>query len=306
MTGACLMPEANMKTFYELVVVIPVGPACHVEFIADTIRSVLHYTAAPPKIILADDSQKGTGESVRIMFPDTEVVASEKSLGKLCGLYINLSNAYQYALNNYSFDALLRLDTDALVIGNDPAREAINLFKQHPEIGLAGQYPNDYNGNEWDKGWPRFQLSRFTHILKMWKHAFINIPLRKYYRRAVKHGYIMGESVFGGSYIFSEKGLQKLSDAKLLPANIFKTLDLEEDHLFSLLIKSVDMHFGDLSSGDKPFACSWKGLPDSPEHLHKNGKKIIHSVRYYNNMKEPEIRTYFKQIRKLESLSVLT
>ncbi len=290
-----------MKNFFELVVVIPVGPKCNAEFIEDTIKSLLHYTVDVPKIILADDSHKGTGNFLKIIFPDIDVITTTKNLGKFCGLYINLSNAFQHALKNYSFKVLLRMDTDALIINNDPAREAVNLFEQHPDIGIAGQYPLDYNDKSWDRSWPYFQLSRFTHILKMWKRPLVNLPLRKYYTRAVKHGYVMAESVFGGACFYSERCLKKLADAKLLPVNIFKTLILEEDHLFAILVKSVGMNLGDLSSGDKPFACAWKDLPDSPEHLFKKGKKIIHSVRCYYKMKEAEIRRYFRQIRKLEA-----
>ena len=294
-----------MKQFYELIVVIPVGPKCNADFIEDTIKSVLHYSICSPKIILADDSQKGTGEFLKILFPELDVITTKKNLGKLCGLYINLSNAFKHALNKYSFNVLLRMDTDALVIGCDPAREAIKLFQQHPDIGIAGQYPLDYTGKLWDRSWPCWQLSRFTHILKMWKRPLINLALRKYYKRAAKHAYITGESVFGGACFFSEQCLQKLSDANLLPVKIFKTLVLEEDHLFAILIKSIGMHFGDLSSGNKPLACAWQDLPDSPEHLYKKQKKIIHSVRCYYNLNEPQIRRYFRQLRKLESSPIL-
>ena len=290
-----------MKKFFELVVVIPIGPTCNAEYITDTVDSILHYTTASLKIIFADDSQKQTGDLLKSIYTNADVVTTAKSMGKLCGLYINLSQAFQHALQHYSFTALLRMDTDALIIGDDPVREAVQLFKQHPDIGIAGQYPLDYNGNEWDKGWPRFQLSRFTHILKMWKRPLVNFQLRKHYKRAVKHGYIMGESVFGGACFYSNKCLAAMNDAGLLKKEIFKTLDLEEDHLFAILAKSVGMNFGDLSSGNKPFACAWKNLPASPEQLYETHKKIIHSVRGYNNIKEPEIRRFFRQRRKLNS-----
>jgi hypothetical protein len=294
-----------MKKFYELVVVIPIGPQCKLQYIVDTINSVLHYTYTTSKIILADDSQTQTGALVKQIFPDVDVIAFKENLGKFCGLYINLSYAFKHALKCYSFHALLRMDTDALIIGSDPAREAIELFLEHPEIGIAGQYPNDYDDKLWDRSWPYWQLSRFTHIIKMWKRPLVNIPLRKYFKRAVKHGYEMGESVFGGACFYSERCLQKLNDEGLLPLETFKTLELEEDHLFAILVKSTGMQFGDLSTGDKPFACAWKYLPNSPEYLYKEGKKIIHSVRAYKEMTEPEIRNFFIQIRQLESSSML-
>jgi len=71
-----------------------------------------------------------------------------------------------------------------------------------------------------------------------------------------------------------------------------------EDHIFSLLAKSIGFHFGSLSGPGKPFALAWKGLPASPEQLYKEGRKFIHSTKSWNGMNEKQIREFFKQKRE--------
>ncbi len=149
-----------MKKFFNTIVVVPVGPKCRIEFIEDTICSFIHHTQSSYKIVLADDSQKGTGLKVKQLFPDVDVVTMRRPMGKLCGLYITLSLTFRHVLAHYRFDALLRLDTDALIIGKAPEREAIQLFRQDAQTGMAGQYPLDYDGNPWDISWPQKQIEK--------------------------------------------------------------------------------------------------------------------------------------------------
>ena len=285
--------------YYELVVVMPVGPACRTAFIADTLHSIAHYTSGSYKIVLADDSQQGTGKTIQHLFPDADVVPTPHSMGKLCGLYVTLSMAFQHVLRYYHFDALLRIDTDALMTGPDPHREAAALFK-NKHIGLAGQYPLDYEGEPWDVSWPKAQLHTYTATYKFFKHPVAHARLRRLLQKAQQHGYRNGESVFGGACFYSEHCLHCLQEAGLLPNLMLKDVTLEEDHLFSLLVKSIDMHFGSLSGTDGPMACAWVGLPASPTALSAAGKKIIHSVRKWQNQSEEDIRHYFRQQRLAE------
>ena len=287
-----------MKQFFELVVVIPVGPGCKPEYIEDTISSVMHYSRSTYKIILADDSHKGTGNAVQKRFPAVDLVTMERPMGKLCGLYITLSLAFRHALRLYRFEALLRMDTDALVIGKAPEKDAIELFRSDPSIGIAGQYPFDYNGHPWDISWPSGELNRILNTRSFFKKPFTHWRLLKLYRKAAGQGYRTGESVFGGACFFSDACLRALASEGLLPHYGLKTLSLEEDHLFAILARSVGFRLGDLCSGKLPFGCAWKGLPDAPAALHSRGKKIIHSTRYWNEMKEDEIRSFFRQKRE--------
>jgi hypothetical protein len=286
-----------MKNFFSVIVVIPVGPKCRPEFVEDTINSFTHYARTDYKIVLADDSHKNTGLLIQQKYADIDVVPTPSPMGKLCGLYITLSLAYRHVLDHYHFDALLRMDTDALVIGPAPEKEAIQLFKSCPDIGIAGQYPFTYSGEPWDISWPKNQITKYTSSYKFFRRPLANTLLWMYYRKALQNGYRTGESVFGGVCFVSEPFIQNLYERGLLPNFRLKSINLEEDHLFALLAKSAGFKFGNLSSAQLPFGCAWQGLPAPPHELIERGKKIIHSVRYWKDMNEEDIRSYFREKR---------
>ncbi|HYE55801.1 MAG TPA: glycosyltransferase family A protein [Chitinophagaceae bacterium] len=287
-----------IKRFFDLVVVIPLGPGCREEFICDSIESFLYYTATDHKIVLVDDSQKATGVKIKQRFPQADVLVTSQPMGKLCGLYLSLCSAYRYLLEQYRFRAVLRMDTDALVIGRHPEAAALQLFKEDPQTGMAGQYPLDYHGELWDTSWPRSQLLKIALTRYFFTNTRAHWSLLKLLRLALKNGYRTGESVFGGACFLSEACLQKLYRSGLLPRHELRTVELEEDHLFSILVRSVGFRLGDLSSDHLPMGCAWKGLPASPAELHAKGKKIIHSTRFWKQMNEAEIREWFRNKRE--------
>ena len=286
-----------MKKQFDIIIVIPIGPGSSVDFVKDTIDSYVFYTKSSYKIILADDSHQNIGNALQQFYPDIDVIATPKPMGGWAGLYINEATAFQHALVHYEFKAVLKLDTDALVIGPGPEEEALKLFAANPQIGMAGQYPNDYDGNPWDIGWPRDRVLNGATSWKYIRRPFTNWYLRKLYLKAKANNYVAGESVFGGAYFMSYACLVKLFEDGLLPYKKLAGLNMGEDHIFSLLVKSIGFELGTLSNAGQPFALAWKGLPTSPERLHEEGKKIIHSTRFWNDMKEENIRNYFKQHR---------
>lgn len=290
-----------MQQQYALIVVMPVGPNTKLEFISDTIDSIYFYCNYNLKIILSDDSQQGLGTLVQAKYPDIDLCVTNKPGGLAGGLYITLALAYKYAIEKYKFKTLLKIDSDALVIGADPQKAAEKMFKDHPNIGIAGLHKTRteaYSFNtQLDNEWPRNHIMRATCTWRFIKRPIGNFVLRKYFFKALVNGYELGENVFGGSYFMNELLLQKLNQAKLLPVYPLKNSRLEEDHIFGMLAKVVNMDMGDLASDGLPFGCACKTLPASPETLYQNGKKIIHSTRAWENMREQEIRQYFKNIR---------
>src|SRR5688572_6883764 len=125
-----------MKQSLDLVVVVPVGPTCKIDFLLDTISSIKYYIHSRYKIIIADDSQNPSHErEIKSHFPDDVIfLENQRNLGKGLGLYTSLCNAYSYALDHFNFPVLLRLDTDALIIGHDPELSIIEFFKNNPSI----------------------------------------------------------------------------------------------------------------------------------------------------------------------------
>ena len=293
------------KQFVDLIIVIPVGPGCKIEFILDTIDSIKYYVHSQYKIIVTDDSQNiAVAQEIVKNFPWIIILKNDKNRGKLLGLYMTLCNAYRFALHHFDFHALLRLDTDALIIGHDPELAIIEFFRKNPTVGLAGRYvkglysPDDF-GNVWHNGGRGFYVAiayMFTGYFL--RKAITYWKIRELIFKGLNQRYELGELVFGGAYAFSRVGLEKLRDNGLLPLKNVLGAGLEEDHFFTMLMASVGMDLGDLASGDGPFACTWKGLPASPETLVKANKKIIHSTRFWQEMNEEEIRKYFKDKRQ--------
>jgi hypothetical protein len=302
-----------MKPFVDLVIVIPVGPTCKIKFVLDTISSVLYYVHCKYKIILSDDSQNpNVHDRVKQHYPEVIILKHKKNHGKEMGLYITLSKAYCFALDEFDFSALLRLDTDALIIGNNPEVPILEFLKKNPSIGLAGRYvkglhsPDDF-GNVWGNGGRQLIVAIAKMFTKYFiRHPFINWRIRQLLFKAINNGYELGELVFGGAYVFSRTALDTLRYNNLLPLKNVMGARLEEDHFFTLLIVSTGLSLGDLASASGPFACTWKGLPATPENLYSANKKIIHSTRYFGEMKEEEIRSFFESKREPTSSTVLS
>jgi len=291
-----------MKPRYDVVIVMPIGPNAKLAFIEDTINSFIYYTSCSYKIVIADDSQKGLGLEIKKIFPDIDIQERSRNFGIGAALYINLALAYKYVVETYSFSALFKIDDDTLIIGKDPEAAALKLFREKPEIGMAGhhqsgRYYTDNFGNVIDNYWHRQQLLKNTCSWKLIRRPIANMTLRKLFIKALWNGYEIGENIQGGGYFMSERCLIKLNEAGLLPQHNLKTVKFEEDHIFSLLTKYIGMELRDLHNGDLPFAIKWKGLPASPEVLQDKGKKVIHSVRYWEKMNESDIRAFFKNAR---------
>ncbi len=286
-----------MKPWFDVIVVIPVGPNSSIPFIEDTVESYRQYTASTFKVIFADDSQQGLGRQLAGIFPDADVMATPRAMGGWAGLYITLSLAFRQAVEKYRFTAVLKLDTDALIIGKAPEKEAIELFTRQPDSGIAGQYPNDYWGQPWNLNWPRQRILNATRSWKFIRRPMAHWQLMRLYKQALANSYRTGESVFGGAYFMSAAYLLSLYQNGLLPNYTFQSLNLGEDHLFSLLAKAKGFTLQSLSGEGQPFGCAWKGLPVSPQQLLDDGKKIIHSVRYWNKEGEKDIRLFFKNKR---------
>jgi len=292
-----------MERNFDLVVVMPIGPNGNVNYIDDTINSIKYYFSCQYKLIILDDSHKGTGDAIHKMHPDAEVLKTPKNLGVNAGLYLNLCHAYTYALKQYNFELLLKIDDDALITGKGADQEALQFFRERPHVGMAGLYQTGENftnflGNQVDNSWPRKQLMKDTCTWKIIRRPIANFTLRKLFFKAIRKGYEIGENIQGGAYFLSRACLNKLNEGQYLPVNNLKTANLGEDHLLSLLTKLAGFKLGDLSSGNLPLGTTWKGLPGSPEILRSKGKKIIHSTRSWQDMNEDQIRAYFKQYRQ--------
>jgi hypothetical protein len=296
-----------MKKQYDVIVVMPLGPGSEKDFITDSLKSVEFYMSCSYKIILLDNSQKNTGYTIQADFPEADVVIANKAKGKMGGQYVNLCYAFKYAIDKYDFKLLLRMDDDALITGADPQLQAMQILDSNPNAGMIGwhikgRYAKDCFGNTHDNIYCRNTLIAGAYTWKFIKRPLVNYTLRGLLEKAFRNGYELGENIQGGAYFITYKCIQKMDEAGLLPVQRLKNAILCEDHIFSLVTKVVGMDLCDLSAVGQPFGMAWRGLPVAPEKIYAEKKKIIHSVRFWADMKEHQVREYFNNCRREELL----
>lgn len=280
----------------DVIVVIPT-PASHFEILLDVIDSVNFYINKSLQIVVIDDS--GNGEVKRRIdemniHDHVMVLCNEKPLGKQGGLFISLARAYKFCAENFLFKIVIRMDTDALITDFHLDDEAIDFFDEFPATGIIGSYNIKSDGTR--RRWWQWALVilfesnplRFIFGKKcLWRNEI---------KEAEKYNYRLGENVFGGACILSQRCI-KAMDSKGYLALEAKTL-LEEDVIFSLLAKASGFHLGDFGKPDQSMSLGMYSLPIPKEEIISQGKKLIHSLKKgLNGETQQELRVFFKKYR---------
>lgn len=298
------MTAQRDRTRVSLVVVLPVGPY-PLEFVLDTIASIRHYAGPSHAIILVDDSGIRLCTAARQADPGLVVLRTGTGGGTGGGLYNIISLGILHAWRHYDFDVLLKMDTDALFTGPGPERDAIDHFARHPEHGIIGSYRVDCNGHPRDFGPPRARfrrdLSLGSLLLHPWRWKGWRL-LRESIRRAEGVGYEVAEHCQGGAYFMSRECVRRLAENRYLLREELRWSGIGEDQIFGLFMYLSGLRHGDLATGDLPLGIRWRGLPMSPADLAARGKKIVHSTRFWEGMREEEIRAFFRDRRARQDL----
>ncbi len=290
-----------MKERVKLVVVIPVGPInerYQLDDVLDTISSVIYYTDSSRKIIIQDNSvDPQVSQTLANVYPELMIIQSPQNYGLSGGLYKAESMAFLFASAAYEYEVLVRMDIDALMIGHGLADDAARIFREQPTIGELGTYMVGTNGEISEFSWPSNQLAKEVSRLGWLQDRERCEMLRMLVEKASANGYVLGEHIIGGVAIFNPVLISKLIENGYLMREELRRSVLQVDHIFSLLVKAVGMELGEYGGPEHPVANRWKGLPAHPETLVSTNKKIIHSTRFWEDMKEPEIRAYFRSLR---------
>lgn len=286
---------------YSVVVLIPVGPFVNLNFLRDTIESIETHFSKPFKLVLVDDSQRNISEYA--LGGAIDIIRTPHNMGKNSGLYFSLCLGLRHIISKYKFDVVLRLDEDAIIIGDDPGADAITYFNLNPNVGIIGSYNLAWDGFPRSFEWGKEIILKETSILG----RILNILcIRKcgnysgFLEKAIRNNYKLGEHVLGGAVFFSYKLINELNDKKFLPSKAFEGSKLQEDYIFGILTKAVGMELGDFVTGNYPMCIAWKGLPVHPRILLSMKKKITHSTKSYLNMSEQDIREIFSNARKFK------
>lgn len=276
------MPQSKM------IVVVPAGPK---DDAADTLRSVLCYTDAEMILVVDDTHGRGIGlEDPRIVV----FTPPGSPPGPFGGLWAKLAAAYRYAVDHADFDILLRLDTDALILGPGIAEAAAGRFAGDPEVGTLGAYRVGPDGNSRDWG-PAAKMVNAELGLRGMRHPAVRRRVRSLV--AAAPDYVPGEHALGGALLLRGDMVRIWADRGMLDYPELGESLMGEDHLFGLLTLAAGYRIADFSSPADPLAVRWLGLPAAPAELLATSKLVTHSVRSWGDMQEAEIREFFASRR---------
>jgi hypothetical protein len=279
-------------------VVLPVGPN-DAEAALDTLASALYYLDESRIIVVVDDSGRHAEFAARVRELSPEIVvlqAPPRAPGGFGGLWVKIASGYQWLLERYHPDIVLRLDADALIIGAGLEECATREFAEKPGVGLLGSYRTDPNGNTRDWSWAARRVNIETGVRGM-RHPRRWRRIRMFTALAGQHGYVDGEHVLGGGYIHSFEAADDISRRGWFVQPCFAKSKLGEDHLMGLLTVAAGYRIADFARPDDPMAVKWRGLPAHPDELLANKKLVTHSVRSWGPLGEAEIRAIFRTAR---------
>lgn len=263
------------------------GPAGPKDDATDTLHSVLQYT--DPELIVVIDDTHGRG----IGLSDPKVVTIPPPAappGVLGGLWVKGAAGIRHAVEHAEFDVLLRLDADALVLGPGIAEAAAARFEQDPAVGALGSYRIGSDGNRRD-----WTPARKIIQAELGLQGMLRPSARRRLRALVNAApaYQLGEHALGAALLFRGDAIRELYRRGWLDLPEMANSRVADDHLFGLLTVAAGYRTGDFGGPGDPLALRWKGLPASPQDLLAGGKVITHSVRFWKDMQETEIRAYF-------------
>ena len=277
----------------DLVVVVPVGPTTPVALVQDTLDSVTHW-CPNARLLVLDDSGSSLADGLA---PDPRVIVrrtADGPSGTQGGHYLVVAEglAAAYAMGA---DLVLRMDTDALMIGAGLALDAAALLQREPEVGILGSYRVDCNGRARDFSGPAALLQR---ELRARRPSRRRARLREVHALARDHGYVDGEHALGAAVVFGRAGLGRMQEAGLLVCPELAGSRLCDDHLLGLLGCAAGARIADFATDPLPLGISWIGLPAPPQELVDRGKKLVHSIKSTPTVQEADTRAFFRDRRR--------
>lgn len=284
---------------FPCVIVIPVGPNTDIGFLNDTVRSVFQYCRSNSKVSIVDNTSDGLEDAGVYRRADIDLIRCERDprANPLHGgLYFNLSRAWRIVLDTYDFDTVLRLDDDALLIGSGADEEAIAFFERHPDVGCLGSYRVTCVGTERDFGPARDILESEASMVGALKKPLARKFLRHLRNLARKNGYEDGEHCLGAATFYSRGCLQRFRSLGFLERAELRGSHLGEDHIFGMMVRAAGLNMEDFATAGRPMGLAWKGLPASPATLLAMRKKIVHSVKSFDDLDQGAIRAEFRRL----------
>ncbi len=292
-------------------VYIPAGPQVNPEFLADTIKSALLHIGQDTAVVIGEDGSQGRYEPLKSLGPNVVVRQVEKVddqphkydiRGKF---FLKKARIHRQMLKEFSFDVLMNLDDDALILNSRFLSIADHLFSSRKQAGILARYSLNHE----------FQPLAYENQLKEMYMQMSRNPLRglgkipvplqprlrsimrPVFERAVANGYALGTSFIGGSWLITRECLTAITSSPEVDNDFVKHCPSADDDLYTIFCYACGFRVYDFLAEPHPFQIEWRKLSMSPQELLDQQVSVIHSVRDPRYGGEAQIREFFRQNR---------
>lgn len=291
-----------MKQSCATLILLPVGPGTHLPFLTDTLETIERFCLPDHRILLADDSAQGVGEQARVHHPRIDVLllrepGAEIKRSVTGKFFETIARCVRYAVDHYDFQTLMRMDADALMCNHGADKRGIDFLNSNPSVGQIGSYRVRCDGEKRDFASAAKHLKSETGIQLLPAKRALSKALNALLKPALDNGYEFGENIIAPGSMTSRAACEKMVAHPLFGDPSFRPTKLGDDHLTSLLLRSLGFELADFATGDLPLGVWLKRLEWSPKEIVRKGKCITHSVRSYRDLDEAQVRAEFKKLR---------
>jgi len=296
-----------MAASIDTLVFTPVGPKSKPEYVLDTVESFLHYfeQSAAALLVINDTGRreihdylpKRANIVIYDALPKTQVPNGHNTMGNS---FANQIHALRHVSRLFDWKCALRLDDDALITGPRPDLDALRVFAASDGVGMLGayRYRGDGTNKEGAMAEKRRQLLRQIFLPRRRNDLRAARHLLKLTLMSLMNGSTPGHMCTGGAFFMSRAAYDRVSTLIGERPDMFRTVALEDDLLFSLYCSAGGFKLADFSRRDDVMAINFRGLPMPLEELVRNGKKVIHPVKDVERTEhEQEVRSFFKARR---------
>jgi lipopolysaccharide/colanic/teichoic acid biosynthesis glycosyltransferase len=272
----------------------PIGARYNFADVVDTVESIRAYASPESRIIIQDHSSPfELGKRIKAQFRDVIIVRAPKNYGLYGGLYQPESLSFLYIHQHLDPAVVIFMDTDAMFTNHGLEDAAIAYFKEHPTVGLMGNFLREGEGIEWPVQKLHKQLGWLGKLRDPERHRVLSDLVKK----AHGHGWKDGEHIQGGMRIYNATLIPKMIAANMIDRAPIRRLFLANDHIYGLLCAACGMEMAHFQAPEYPFAVVWVGMPMSPQAIVEQGVAAFHSTRSWKDAEyvwnEEQIRAYF-------------
>lgn len=308
-----------------IVLLMSVGPGpLELERLRDFLPAIFHWEPAVRSVVFIDDALEPRGLATAFDLPIGVVCHSipHPRQGAGSGVWGGLVEGILLglgwiALHEPSSAMVLKIDTDALVIG--PFADKATAFLQaNPAVGLLGLHDRHCSGEP--RSFAPWNRAVMNHALPVgtrrtaangrrlrWQLFNAFGTQRRIVLRARAHGYLWGEHCLGGAYLVRGQTVRDLHAQGLLRhARFWRDSAIGEDVVVGLYVRAAGWAMQGFAAPREVFGIAYVGLPFPLRKLEARGYSIIHSVKNDAHESEADIRRYFQARRVPSELTPAT